>query len=63
MLTSFGGIFSIVEQFDYKLSFVIYSTLGLRRSMYGYPYRCILTSDHESSVREITEFYNLCGGK
>ena len=26
-------------------------------------YRCILTNDYESSVREIVEFYNLRGGK
>ena len=29
----------------------------------GYTYRCILTNDHESSVRDIVEFYNLRGGK
>ena len=28
-----------------------------------YTYRCILTNDHESSDREIVEFYNLRGGK
>ena len=28
-----------------------------------YTYRCILTNDDESSVREIVEFYNLRGGK
>lgn len=28
-----------------------------------YTYRCILTNDYESSVREIVEFYNLRGGK
>lgn len=28
-----------------------------------YTYRCILTNDHESSAREIVEFYNLRGGK
>ena len=28
-----------------------------------YTYRCILTNDYESSVREIAEFYNLRGGK
>lgn len=28
-----------------------------------YTYRCILTNDHESSTREIVEFYNLRGGK
>ena len=29
----------------------------------GYIYRCILTNDHESSERDIVEFYNLRGGK
>ena len=28
-----------------------------------YTYRCILTNDYDSSVREIVEFYNLSGGK
>ncbi len=28
-----------------------------------YTYRCILTNDYESSVREIADFYNLSGGK
>lgn len=28
-----------------------------------YTYRCILTNDYKSSVREIVEFYNLRGGK
>ena len=28
-----------------------------------YTYRCILTNDYESSMREIVEFYNLRGGK
>ncbi len=28
-----------------------------------YAYRCILTNDYESSVRDIVEFYNLRGGK
>ena len=28
-----------------------------------YIYRCILTNDYESSMREIVEFYNLRGGK
>ena len=109
-LTPFGGIFSIMEQFDSTLSSVIDSTLGLRCRSFGYQYseivrspmsklnsilvekwkgkayrlviqrqkrmdgvldlwegeytyRCILTNDYESSVREIVEFYNLRGGK
>ena len=28
-----------------------------------YTYRCILTNDYKSSVRDIVEFYNLRGGK
>jgi len=28
-----------------------------------YTYRCILTNDYESSVRDIVKFYNLRGGK
>ena len=28
-----------------------------------YTYRCILTNDYDSSVREIVEFYNLREGK
>ena len=97
-LTPFGGIFSIMEQFDSTLSSVIDSILGLRCKSFGYrcseiirslmsiyycggsciedvtthlmnhlslhpTYRCILTNDYESSVREIVEFYNLRGGK
>ena len=37
-LTPFGGIFSIMEQFDSKLSSVIDSTLGMRCRLYGYQY-------------------------
>ena len=37
-LTPFGGIFSIMEQFDFKLSSVIDLTLGLRCKVYGYQY-------------------------
>ena len=37
-LTPFGGIFSIMEQFDSRLSSVIDSTLGLRCKQYGYQY-------------------------
>ena len=35
-LTPFGGIFSIMEQFDSTLSSVIDSTLGLRCRSFGY---------------------------
>ena len=37
-LTPFGGIFSIMEQFDSNLSSVIDSTLGMRCKLYGYQY-------------------------
>ena len=41
-LSPFGGIFSIMEQFDSKLSSVIDSTLGLRYKVYGYQYSEII---------------------
>ena len=37
-LSPFGGIFSIMEQFDSKLSSVIDSTLGMRCRLYCYQY-------------------------
>ena len=37
-LTPFGGIFSIMEQFDALLARTIDSTLGLRCTLYGYQY-------------------------
>ena len=43
-LTPFGGIFSIMEQFDSSLSAVIDSTLGLRRRLFGYLYSEIIRS-------------------
>ena len=43
-LTPFGGIFSIMEQFDSTLSSVIDSTLGLRCSSFGYQYSEIVLS-------------------
>lgn len=52
-LTSFGGIFSIMEQFDSMLSSVINSTLGLRCSSYGYQYSEI--------IRSLMSVY-FCGG-
>ena len=36
-LTPFGGIFSIMEQFDALLAQTIDSSLGLRCTMFGYP--------------------------
>ena len=41
-LTPFGGIFSIMEQFDSTLSSVIDSTLGLRCRLFGYQYSKII---------------------
>ena len=52
-LSPFGGIFSIMEQFDSTLSSVIDSTLGLRCSSFGYQYSEI--------VRSLMSIY-FCGG-
>lgn len=52
-LTPFGGIFSIMEQFDSGLSSVIDSTLGLRCKFYGYQYSEI--------IRSLMSIY-FCGG-
>lgn len=43
-VTSFGGIFPIMEQFDSMLSNVIDSTLGVRAKCYGYQYSEIFRS-------------------
>ena len=43
-LTPFGGIFSIMEQFDALLSKTIDSTLGLRSKLYGYQYSEVFRS-------------------
>ena len=53
-LTPFGGIFSIMEQFDALLAQTIDSTLGLRCTLFGYQYSEIL--------RSLLCVY-LCGGK
>ena len=37
-LSPFGGIFSIMEQFDSNLSSVIDLPLGMRCRLYGYQY-------------------------
>lgn len=52
-LTPFGGIFSIMEQFNSMLSSVIDSTLGLRCQSFGYQYSEI--------VRSLMSVY-FCGG-
>ena len=43
-ITPFGGIFSIMQQFDRSLSQVIDSILGVRCKFYGYQYSEILRS-------------------
>lgn len=43
-LIPFGGIFSIMEQFDSTLSSTIDSTLGLRCRLFGYQYSEIIRS-------------------
>ena len=53
-LTPFGGLFSIMEQFDALLAQTIDSTLGLRCTLFGYQYSEIL--------RSLMCVY-LCGGK
>ena len=52
-LTPFGGIFSIMEQFDSTLSSVIDSILGLRCKSFGYRYSEI--------IRSLMSIY-FCGG-
>ena len=52
-LTPFGGIFSIMVQFDSTLSSVIDSTLGLRCKSFGYQYSEI--------IRSLMSIY-FCGG-
>ncbi len=52
-LTHFGGIFSIMEQFDVLLAQTIDSTLGLRCTIFGYHFSEIL--------RSLMGVY-LCGG-
>ena len=52
-LTSFGGIFSIMEKFDSMLSSVIDSALGLRSRLFGYQYSEI--------IRSLMSVY-FCGG-
>ena len=52
-LTPFGGIISIMEQLDSKLSSVIDSALGMRCRLYGYQYSEI--------IRTLMSGY-FCGG-
>ena len=57
-LTPFGGIFSIMEQFDALLAQTIDSTLGLRCTMFGYQYSEIL--DHAFLVKPAYYLKSLC---
>ena len=52
-LTPFGGLFSIMEQFDSTLLSVIDSTLGQRFKSFGYQYSEI--------IRSLMSIY-FCGG-
>ena len=52
--TPFGGIYSIMEQFDSKLSSVIDSTLGIRCGTYGYQYSEIIRLFTPWSAAELT---------
>ena len=52
-LTPFGGIFSIMEQFDSMLGSIIDSTLGQRCKLFGYQYSEI--------IRSLMSVY-FCGG-
>ena len=58
-LTPFGGIFSIMEQFDALLAQTIDSTLGLRCTMFGYQYSEIL--DHAFLVKPAYYLKSLYG--
>ena len=53
-LSPFGGIFSIMEQFDSKLSSVIDSTLGMRCRLHGY--------QHSEIIRSLMSVY-LCASQ
>ena len=59
-LTPFGGLFSIMDQFDSTLSSVIDSTLGLRCRSFGYQYseiiRWILSFLSSTKVIELDNF-------
>ena len=67
-LTSFGGIFPIMEKFDRMLSHTIDSTLGLRSKVYGYQYSEIIRSlmcvwRVMCRRRVLTPFGETCGRK
>ena len=52
-LTPFGGIFSIMEQFDALLAQTIDSSLGLRCTMFGYQYSEILRFNQRETLERI----------
>ena len=54
-LSPFGGIFSIMEQFDSKLSSVIDSTLGMRCRLYGY--QLLLSGKTPKSIKSLPIIY------
>ena len=54
-LSPFGGIFSIMEQFDSNLSSVIDSTLGMRCRLYGY--QLLLSSKTPKSIKSLPNIY------
>ena len=54
-LSPFGGIFSIMEQFDSKLSSVIDSTLGMRCRLYGY--QLLLSGKTPKSIKSLPNIY------
>ena len=54
-LSPFGGIFSIMEQFDSTLSSVIDSDLGLRCKSFGYQYSEII----RSLMRNVETYSNM----
>ena len=54
-LSPFGGVFSIMEQFDSNLSSVIDSTLGMRCRLYGY--QLLLSGKPPKSIKSLPNIY------
>ena len=54
-LSPLGGIVSIMEQFDSKLSSVIDSTLGMRCRLYGY--QLLLSGKTPKSIKSLPNIY------
>ena len=57
-LTPFGGIFSIMEQFDALLAQTIDSTLGLRCTMFGYQYNPNFLPAYNSFLYSEPDFHS-----